>query len=231
MLVDVRALYNQGLEQTHRGHLQPVYREHDGGRGRPRIVINRDFLQWAYTLRTASGIAEYLGVSRNTVRRSLLDYGIAQSGSNPFPAHSNETTSLPVTSGNTEPNVTADDDFLDPDIVVPQDLPEEVRDAATSVASSSSSGLSNMSDDDLDSIIRVLRSHYARAGIRMLQGMLRRLGYILPYERVRQSLIRVDPIHRIFDRIRIRRRRYNVLGPNSLWHHDGHHRMWISSNF
>ena len=32
-----------------------------------------------------------------------------------------------------------------------------------------------------------------------------------------------DPVRRIFERIRIRRRQYSVLGPNSLWHHDGQH--------
>jgi hypothetical protein len=30
-------------------------------------------------------------------------------------------------------------------------------------------------------------------------------------------------VRRIFERIRIRRREYRVLGPNSLWHHDGQH--------
>ena len=57
----------------------------------------------------------------------------------------------------------------------------------------------------------------------MLDGMLRRLGHRVQAERIRQSLIWIDPVHRIFDRIRIRRRGYTVPGPNALWHHDGQH--------
>ncbi len=57
----------------------------------------------------------------------------------------------------------------------------------------------------------------------MLNGMLRRLGHRVPIEHIRQSLLRIDPVRQIFERIRIRRREYRVLGPNSLWHHDGQH--------
>ena len=56
-----------------------------------------------------------------------------------------------------------------------------------------------------------------------MYGMLRRLGHVVPYERVRLSLWRVDPVVRVFDRIRIRRRGYSVPGPMALWHHDGQH--------
>lgn len=83
--------------------------------------------------------------------------------------------------------------------------------------------LSSLSDDELDSIIISLRSHYRRAGITVLDGMLRRLGHRVTRERIRGSLIRIDPVQRVFQRIRIRRRVYSVSGPNSLWHHDGQH--------
>lgn len=56
-----------------------------------------------------------------------------------------------------------------------------------------------------------------------MDGMLRRLGYVIQRERIRQSLIRIDPVQRVFERIRIRRRVYSVPGPNALWHHDGQH--------
>ncbi|KAJ4463416.1 hypothetical protein C8R41DRAFT_739309, partial [Lentinula lateritia] len=87
--------------------------------------------------------------------------------------------------------------------------------------------ISNISDEQLDSLIGHLRIHFHQAGIRMLDGMLRRLNVMVPYERICQSLIHIDPIHRIFDRIRIRHRGYSVPGPNSLWHHDGHHREFL----
>lgn len=57
----------------------------------------------------------------------------------------------------------------------------------------------------------------------MLNGMLRALGHQIPRERIRASLVRIDPVQRVFQRIRIRRRVYSVPGPNSLWHHDGQH--------
>ncbi|TDL14094.1 hypothetical protein BD410DRAFT_705387, partial [Rickenella mellea] len=83
--------------------------------------------------------------------------------------------------------------------------------------------LSDLSNDELDHLISQLRTEYRRAGITMLDGMLRSLGFRIPRERIRLSLIRIDPVQRVFQRIRIRRRVYSVPGPNSLWHHDGQH--------
>ena len=57
----------------------------------------------------------------------------------------------------------------------------------------------------------------------MLHGMLQRLGYQIPRERIWQSLYHIDPVHRIFGRIRIHRHIYSVTGSNALWHHDGQH--------
>jgi len=57
----------------------------------------------------------------------------------------------------------------------------------------------------------------------MLDGMLRNLGHQIPWEHIQQSLICMDPVHRVFDRIWIHRQVYSVPGPNSLWHHDGQH--------
>jgi len=57
----------------------------------------------------------------------------------------------------------------------------------------------------------------------MLDGMLRNLGHRIPRERIWQSLIRIDPVHQVFDRIQIHRWVYSVPGPNSLWHPDGQH--------
>ena len=68
-----------------------------------------------------------------------------------------------------------------------------------------------------------LRQTFIRAGTTLLHGMLRRLGYRISYQRIRQSLLHIDPIHQVFDRIRIRRRVYSFPGPNALWHHDGQH--------
>ncbi|KAE9396937.1 hypothetical protein BT96DRAFT_763444, partial [Gymnopus androsaceus JB14] len=124
MLLDIRSLHGESTERSQQGRPTIVHQERTGRPGRPRTVINRDFLNWAYTQRTTSGIGHFLGLSRNTVRRSLLEYGFAPSGANPFPSNTSTT--------------------------------------------SSSGYLSNMSDEDLDGIICLLRSHYPRAGIRIL---------------------------------------------------------------
>ncbi|KAE9388732.1 hypothetical protein BT96DRAFT_1003910 [Gymnopus androsaceus JB14] len=160
---------------------------------------------------STNGIGQFLGLSCNTVRQSLLDYGLAPSGANPFPSNTNDAE--------------VEGDILNPapsNAHTQEELPTEVRNVASSIASSSGY-LSNISDEDLDRLVHELHSHYLRAGIQILDSMLRNLGHILPRERIQQSLIQVDPVHRVFERIRIRRRRYNVPGPNSLWHHDGHH--------
>lgn len=85
--------------------------------------------------------------------------------------------------------------------------------------------LTDISDAELDLEIQELRARYRRAGVRMMTGLLRGLGIAVAAERVRRSLLRVDPVRRVFDRIRIERRKYQVAGPNALWHHDGQHGM------
>ncbi|KAE9396094.1 hypothetical protein BT96DRAFT_760702, partial [Gymnopus androsaceus JB14] len=103
MLINVRSLHGQSTERSHQGHPTIVHQERTGRPGCPRTVINRDFLNWAYTQQTTSGIGHFLGLSCNTVRQSLLEYGIAPSGTHPFPSNTN-------LSNTTE----AGDDILDP---------------------------------------------------------------------------------------------------------------------
>ncbi|KAF8122633.1 hypothetical protein K438DRAFT_1913379 [Mycena galopus ATCC 62051] len=195
-----------------------------GGPGCPRIHIDPDFLQWAY--------GQFLGVGRATVRNALLEYGIAEPQQSPFQpldAASDPTEADPM-----------NNDILDPNLPIPSgDFPPEVEElAAPSQPTTSFTGpMSDISDDDLDMLLLRLRTHCRRADQSMLDGMLRRLGHRVSIERIRQSLLRIDPVRRIFERIRIRRRDYRVLGPNSLWHHDGQHgesvhnvrieRLWV----
>lgn len=217
MLHDVRILHDTVLQSSHRGHPEVVSKEYSGGRGRPKIVINHDFLAWAYRLRSTSGIADFLGVSHTIVRQALLDYNIVQPGVNPFPVDMAEHSSQ-----------------LDlPEFILgsSQDhLPEFIQgssrdhDTATVFQSSSLPGyLSIITNPELDTELLTLRQEYPRAGISILDGMLRNHGHIVQRERIRQSLLRIDPVERIFDRVRLRRRGYKVPGPNSLWHHDGQH--------
>ena len=60
----------------------------------------------------------------------------------------------------------------------------------------------------------------------MLMGHVRGKGYRIQWERVRQSLLRTDPLGvRQRWRKSIRRRVYHVSGPLALWHIDGNHKL------
>jgi hypothetical protein len=213
MQTDVRIQYQQALDESHHGRptiVQPVY---TGNRGRPQLEINPEFLQWAYSHHSISGISRYLNIHRDTVRNALLDYGIAEPQTNPF-AGSSRIADI----GGTNPEIP--DDLLDPDLADTH-LPVDILSDPPVV--SFTGPLSALQDDQLDDLIIRLRSHFRRAGIRMLDGMLCRLGHRLPRKRIRESLMHIDPVQRVFQRIQIRRRVYSVPGPNALWHHDGQH--------
>ncbi|KAK1219067.1 hypothetical protein PQX77_018216 [Marasmius sp. AFHP31] len=213
MLLDVRQMYKRAAESSHRGRPVVLETTSSGGRGRPRTTINREFLAWAYTQRTTAGIAHFLDLSARTVRRALLQYGITKPGNHPFP----EQTRRPVPDEEEGTQLPEEaEDFLDTE---PPAQPDP------SSATATSGYLSLMSDEVLDVTLIDLRQHFPKAGVKTLQGMLRSVGHIVQHERIRQSLIRIDPIHRVFERVRIKRRKYTVPGPNFLWHHDGHHAL------
>jgi hypothetical protein len=182
-------------------------------------------LWWAYSQRTTTGISRFLHVGRSTIQGALIEYGIAEPQQNPFLTDVSRTQDDRV-----EPGDIVEDHLLDPELPVPLQLPDEIL--HTNIATptdppvvSFTGPVSSLPDHALDDIIIRLRSHYRRAGISMLDGMLRRLGHRVPRERIRESLMRIDPVQRVFQRIRIRRRVYSVPGPNSLWHHNGQHGM------
>ncbi|KAJ7128852.1 hypothetical protein C8R46DRAFT_926116 [Mycena filopes] len=179
---------------------------HTGSRGRPAYDIDPEFLRWAYSQRSTSGIARFLGVHRSTVRAALLAHGIA------VPQQQPANLSFQDNPPNQDGAADNEGDYLVD--------PEQLQGPGIS---SYTGPLSTISDDDLDDLLIRLRRHYRRAGITMFNGMLRRLGHHVSRERIRQVLIRVDPVQRVFQRITIRRRTYHVPGPNSLWHHDGQH--------
>ncbi len=115
----------------------------------------------------------------------------------------------------TEPDNEADerDDLLDPQ------APANIAGHLVSYTGP----LSQLTDQELDTILTDLKKRFVRAGISMTDGLLRGMGIRVPRTRIRDSLLRIDPVHRVFERITIRRRTYSVPGPNSLWHHDGQH--------
>jgi len=88
-------------------------------------------------------------------------------------------------------------------------------------------GYSNISDDELDrEILNAKEAYGSLAGRSMITGYLQSKGFRVQRSRIMKSLVRVDPAS---SRMRwaciIKRRKYSVPGPNSLWHADGHHSL------
>ena len=80
---------------------------------------------------------------------------------------------------------------------------------------------SPLTDSDLDDIMHHLISEYPTSGLRMLTGHLCRMVVRVPRRRLRESLLRVDPIHTFVRQLHtIQRRTYSVPNVNSLWHID-----------
>lgn len=89
---------------------------------------------------------------------------------------------------------------------------------------SSTASQSTLSDDQLDTTMLQILTHYPTLGRRMIDGQLRYLGIIVPRARIQESYARVHgPPVAAFGIRRIMRRVYKVQGYNSLAHHDGQH--------
>ena len=100
----------------------------------------------------------------------------------------------------------------------------EAEDGSTfRVYSSSTASMSNLSDNDLDAIMRHILETFPSFGRRMIDGHLQHMGHRIPRDRLRALYIRVHPPTATFGSRRIERRVYSVAGPNSLAHHDGQH--------
>ena len=228
MRSDIRAAYVGALEGSHHGYPLVVSLANSGNRGRPQIIFDPEFLAWAYNRRSISALARFLGVGRTTLRNALIIHGILVP---------HEISTQPAVPSNTENLANENleiaiplDDILEPDIPLPQHLPQDIQETVGQLSTPSRSPVahtyyhhSTISNQDLDDLIIRLRIHFRGAGIRMISGMLLRLGHRVQQARIRESLLRIDPVRRVFERIRIRRRTYNVAGPNALWHHDGQH--------
>lgn len=106
------------------------------------------------------------------------------------------------------------------------DAPDNERSNIALENQSHQDSISN--DSELDAIISSLHELYPAAGETMLMGALRGMGLRITRHRLRASIRQVDPVQRLFERIRIERRVYSVAGPNALWHHDGQHSKYKS---
>lgn len=83
-----------------------------------------------------------------------------------------------------------------------------------------------ITDDDLDALVKDFVANFPTAGQKTLAGHLNTLGYRIQRFKIRESLYRVDPwgVEQRSRRL-LHRRKYRVPGPNSLWHIDGNHKL------
>ena len=85
---------------------------------------------------------------------------------------------------------------------------------------------SSISDEELDHLVATAQQQFPNWGNRQMFGRLISQGIRVPFLRVQQSQRRVDPEGSMMRRLqRIGRRCYSVLGPQHLWHVDGHHKL------
>ena len=92
---------------------------------------------------------------------------------------------------------------------------------------SSTGAISQISDDQLDEIVRSLVQAFPMFGRQMINGHLLHLGQRIPRARLQESYNRVHgPPASSFGPRRLQHRVYSVPGPNSLAHHDGQHGMF-----
>ena len=86
----------------------------------------------------------------------------------------------------------------------------------------------NLSDDDLDFLVKSFRAENPDSGIRYLVGFLRCHGLRIQKRRITASISHVDGLGRSLrqhQHKKIKHRQYHVKRPNALWHIDGHHKL------
>ena len=85
---------------------------------------------------------------------------------------------------------------------------------------------SRISDDILDDAISKILQGHPHLGELMLTGALKSNGIIIQRQRLRDTVMRVDPVARLMRRrCTVQRRTYSVTGANALWHIDGNHKL------
>jgi hypothetical protein len=85
---------------------------------------------------------------------------------------------------------------------------------------------SAISDPEIDTLVRHLKTQKPGAGLRYVIGFFRKHGIRIQKRRVRMSLRRTDGLGQALrNHQAINRREYRVPRPNSLWHMDGHHKL------
>ena len=85
---------------------------------------------------------------------------------------------------------------------------------------------SNVTDQELDSLVAQIKENFPNCGYRLMEGHLRHQGHRITQARIRESMRRVDPEGvAVRWAATVQRRKYTVCSPLSLWHIDGNHKL------
>ena len=91
---------------------------------------------------------------------------------------------------------------------------------------------SRIDDDHLDQFVGEAQQENPNIVLRPTRGFLKSRGHLVQLERIRGSLLNTDP-EGLLQRWSqaVRRQKYSVPGPLSLWHIDGNHKLIITLCF
>jgi hypothetical protein len=85
---------------------------------------------------------------------------------------------------------------------------------------------SNISDSDLDAIVKDIQHMFPTCGNRQMLSYLQSRGIIVQQNRVRESQQRIDPANSAMRKLTLlKHQKYMVNGPLALWHIDGNHKL------
>ena len=87
---------------------------------------------------------------------------------------------------------------------------------------------SSITEDELDAIVKEILIEFPNTGYKTMRGHLLSRGLKLQVCRVREAMRWSDPEGVLVRALQLRvthRRVYNVSGPLSFWHMDGHHKL------
>ena len=102
-----------------------------------------------------------------------------------------------------------------------------VRRRMTDFGLNSRARFSDVSDSDLDAVVKELKEQYPHCGYRILDGLLKAKGILVQQIRVREAVLRCDPegVAARWLCLSHPRCSYTVSGPLALWHIDGNHKL------
>ena len=87
---------------------------------------------------------------------------------------------------------------------------------------------SDISEENLDSIVGQLMIQFPNCGYKRMTGLLLDAGHRIQQRRIWDCMRRVNPegvFLRALELQAVRQRKYQVSGPLALWHVDGNHKL------